>query len=79
LELKAAQAQQELGDAEIARRVKAVQDRWAVEQAQYQEYRRELKAARQRGEKEPPHPHHNPEGWLRWRQTKAWLEANGRG
>lgn len=40
LELEAARARRELGDEEIARRVKAIQDDWKAQCATWREYHR---------------------------------------
>ncbi len=78
LQMKAERARLELGDEEINRRVKAMQEEWQREQAKLNEYRLECKAARQRHEPAPPHPAHNPEGWRQWRYTRDFERASHR-
>jgi hypothetical protein len=73
----ARQARAELGDEEIDRRVKALHERGDRVLAEHRDYVRECKAARERREPLPPHPHHNPDAWRRWKYTQEWQRTLG--
>ena len=55
-----------------------LQDDWKAQLAMWREDKRERQRARERKQKLPPNPHHNPRGWMEWKQTHDFLDLQGR-
>ena len=51
---------------------------WKDDQATWREYVREAKHAREHKQKLLPNPHHNRGAWLQWKQTRDFMDYQGR-